>query len=200
LLHDRWDGGISNGDSIEWAEVVDDAEGTSISFYDAELSRAVSSVGRFIHTRHYFVTDNFNELVVETWQDGDILVDPRHMRNYRDVDWGEEILPKLSFFSSIHEAFFLLSYQVMHQLLLFWPQETVGIELQLLIPFLCVSEAGNKVGGCIGNTGISRESPMMLRTMWNSSGSCVTIGWILSSAFLYFLLYTTPGFFSPISV
>jgi hypothetical protein len=38
-----------------------------------------------------FVTDNFD------W-DGDILVDPWHMQNYRDVDWGEEILPKLSFF------------------------------------------------------------------------------------------------------
>jgi hypothetical protein len=36
---------------------------------------------------------------------------------------------------------------MVRQLLLFWPQETVGIELQLLIPFLRVSEAGNKVRG-----------------------------------------------------
>jgi hypothetical protein len=40
----------------------------------------------------------------------------------------------------------------------------------------------------------------MLWTMQNSSGSCIAIGWILSSAFLYFLLYTTQGFFSPIGV
>jgi hypothetical protein len=98
LLHDRWDRGISNGDSIEWAEVMDDAEGTSISFYDAEPSRVVSGIGQFICTRHYFIMDNFNEFVVETWQDGDILVDPRRMQNHRDVDWGEEILPRLSFF------------------------------------------------------------------------------------------------------
>jgi hypothetical protein len=50
-------------------------------------------------------------------------------------------------------------------------------------------------------TGIfSRGSPMMLQMMWNPSGSCVAIGWILSSTFLYFLLYTTPGFFSPIGL
>jgi hypothetical protein len=98
LFHDGRDGGISNGDGIEWAEVVDDAEGTSISFYDAEPSRAVSGVGRFICTRHYFVTDNFSEFVVGTWRDGDIFVDPRHMRNHRDADWGEEILTELSFF------------------------------------------------------------------------------------------------------
>jgi hypothetical protein len=76
LFHDRRDGGISDGDSIEWAEVIDDMEGASILFYDTKRSRAVSGVGRFIRTRHYFVTENFNEFVVETWQDRDILVDP----------------------------------------------------------------------------------------------------------------------------
>jgi hypothetical protein len=35
----------------------------------------------------------------------------------------------------------------------------------------------------------------MLCIMQNSSGSCIAISCILSSAFLYFLLYTTPGFF-----
>jgi hypothetical protein len=79
---------------------VDDTEGTSILFYDTEPSRAVSGVGRFICIRRYFITDNFNEFVMETWRDGDILVDPRHMQNRWDADWGggEEILPKLSFF------------------------------------------------------------------------------------------------------
>jgi hypothetical protein len=98
LLHDRRDGGISNGDGVEWAEVMNDVEGTSIPFYDTKPPRAVSSVGRFIRTRHYFVTDNFNEFVVETWRDGDIFVDPRRMQNHRDTDWGKEIMPKLSFF------------------------------------------------------------------------------------------------------
>jgi hypothetical protein len=77
---------------------MDDMEGTSIVFYDAEPSRAVSGIGRFICTRHYFITNNFNEFVMEIWQDGDILVDPWRMRNCRDADWGEEILLKLSFF------------------------------------------------------------------------------------------------------
>jgi hypothetical protein len=86
LFHDGQDGGISNGDGIEWAEVVDDTEGTSILFYDAEPSRAVSGVGRFIRTRHYFITDNFNKFIMETWQDGDILVDPRRMWNRWDAD------------------------------------------------------------------------------------------------------------------
>jgi hypothetical protein len=94
LLRDRWDKGIYNGDGIEWAEVMDDAEGA----FDTEPPGAVSGIGWFICTRHYFVTDNFNEFIVETWQDGDILVDPRHMWNYQDVDCGEEILLKLSFF------------------------------------------------------------------------------------------------------
>jgi hypothetical protein len=67
----------------------------------------------------------------------------------------------------------------MRQFLLFWPQEIVGIELQLLILFLHVLEAGNEVGGCVGNTGIfSRGSPMMLQMMQNSFSSCVAIGWI----------------------
>jgi hypothetical protein len=77
---------------------VDDAEGTSILFYDTKLPRAVSGIGRFIRTRHYFVTDNFNEFVVETWWNGDIFIDLRRMRKHWDVDWGEEILPELSFF------------------------------------------------------------------------------------------------------
>jgi hypothetical protein len=41
--------------------------------------------------------DNFNEFIVETWWDRDIFVDPRHMWNHQDVDWGEEILQKLPF-------------------------------------------------------------------------------------------------------
>jgi hypothetical protein len=79
LFHDWWDGGISDGDGIEWAEVMDNVEGTSIPFYDTKPSGAVSGVGRFICTRRYFVTDNFNEFIVETWRDGDILVDPWRM-------------------------------------------------------------------------------------------------------------------------
>jgi hypothetical protein len=77
---------------------MNDTEGTSIPFYDAKPSGMVSSVGRFIRTRCYFVTDNLNELVVETLQDGDILVDLGCMWNCQDADWGEEILPELSFF------------------------------------------------------------------------------------------------------
>jgi hypothetical protein len=98
LFCDRRDGGISDGDSIEWAEVVDDMEGTSIPFYDTKPSRAVSGVGQFICTRRYFVTDNFNKFVVETWRDGDILVDPRRMQNCWDADWRKGILPKLPYF------------------------------------------------------------------------------------------------------
>jgi hypothetical protein len=79
-------------------EVMDGVKGTSILFYDTKPSGTVSSVGWFICTRHYFVTDNFDEFVVETWQDGDIFVDPWHMRNCQDADWGEEILLKLFFF------------------------------------------------------------------------------------------------------
>jgi hypothetical protein len=66
LFRDGQDGGISNGDGIERAEVVDDAEGASIPFYDAKPSGTVSGIGRFIRTRHYFVTDNFDEFVVQT--------------------------------------------------------------------------------------------------------------------------------------
>jgi hypothetical protein len=49
LFCDRQDRGISDGDGIERAEVVDDAEGTSIPFYDAKPSGTVSGVGRSIH-------------------------------------------------------------------------------------------------------------------------------------------------------
>jgi hypothetical protein len=98
LFNDRRDRGISDGDDIEQAEVVDDTEETSIPFYDTEPSGMVSGVGQFIRTRHYFVMDNFNEFIVETWWDADILVDPRHMWNHWDAEWGEEILLKLSFF------------------------------------------------------------------------------------------------------
>jgi hypothetical protein len=86
LFRDRQDGGISDGDGVEWAEVVDDVEGTSILFYDTKPSGVVSSVGQFICTRHYFVMDNFDEFVMETWWDGDILVDPWRMWNHRDAD------------------------------------------------------------------------------------------------------------------
>jgi hypothetical protein len=111
LFRDRRDGGISDGDGVEWAEVVDDAEGTSIPFYNAKPSRTVSGIGRFIHTRHYFVTDNFNELIVETWQDRDIFVDPRHMRNHRDADWGKKSCQNSPFSSSIHDKVGVTRYQ-----------------------------------------------------------------------------------------
>jgi hypothetical protein len=65
-LHDRQDRGISNGDSVEWTEVMDDAEGTSILFYDTKPSGAVSGIEWFIHTRHYIVTDNFDKFIMET--------------------------------------------------------------------------------------------------------------------------------------
>jgi hypothetical protein len=77
---------------------MDDTEGTSVPFYDTKPPGTVSCIGQFIHTRHYFVTNNFDEFIVETWQDGDILVDPWRGQNGRDADWGKEILPKLSFF------------------------------------------------------------------------------------------------------
>jgi hypothetical protein len=79
-------------------EVVDDAEGTSILFDDAKPPRAVSGIGRFIRTRRYFIMDNFDEFIVETWWDGDIFVDPWRMWDRWDVDWGEEIFTELSFF------------------------------------------------------------------------------------------------------
>jgi hypothetical protein len=47
--------------------------------------------------------NNFDKFVVETWWDGDILVDPWHMQNCWDADWREGILSELSFSSSIHD-------------------------------------------------------------------------------------------------
>jgi hypothetical protein len=87
LFCDRWDVGISDGDGIELVEVMEDTEGTSVPFYNTKPSGAVSSVGWFIRTRHYFVMNNFDEFIVETWQDRDIFVDPWCMRNHQDVDW-----------------------------------------------------------------------------------------------------------------
>jgi hypothetical protein len=98
LFRYRQDRDISNGDGVERAEVVYDTEGTSVVFDYTEPSGTVSSVGWFIRTRHYFVMDNLDEFVVQTWWDGDILVDPWRMRNRQDADWGEEILAELSFF------------------------------------------------------------------------------------------------------
>jgi hypothetical protein len=98
LFHYRQDGDISNGDGVEWAEVVYDTEGTSIAFDYAEPSGAVSSIGRFIHTGRYLFTDDFDEFTVETRRYGDVLVDPWHMRDGRDAHWREEILPELSLF------------------------------------------------------------------------------------------------------
>jgi hypothetical protein len=67
LFHGRWDGGISDGDSIEWVEVVDDVERTSILFYDTEPPGVVSGIGWFIHTRHYLVMNNLMSLL---WRPG----------------------------------------------------------------------------------------------------------------------------------
>jgi hypothetical protein len=47
---------------------------------------------------HYFVTDNFYELVVETGQNGGIIVDPQCMWNCWDMDQREEILSELFLF------------------------------------------------------------------------------------------------------
>jgi hypothetical protein len=65
---------------------MDNAKGTSILFYDTKPSGTVSGVGWFIRTRCYFVTDNFDKFIMETWRDGDIFVDPWHMLNYQDMD------------------------------------------------------------------------------------------------------------------
>jgi hypothetical protein len=73
-------------------------------------------------------------------------------------------------------------------------RKPLGLSCNFLYHSCIYWRPGTKLGGCVGNTGIfSGGSPMMLRMMQNSSGSCVMIGWILPSTFLYFLVYTTPG-------
>jgi hypothetical protein len=64
----------------------------------AEPSGTVSGIGRFIRTGHYFVMDDFDELVVETRRDGDVLVDPRRIWDSQNVNWMEEVLLELSLF------------------------------------------------------------------------------------------------------
>jgi hypothetical protein len=81
LFRYRQDGDVSDGDSIEWTEVMYDMEGASIAFDYAEPPGTVSGIGRFICTGHYFVTDDFDEFVVETRWDGDVSVNPWRMRN-----------------------------------------------------------------------------------------------------------------------
>jgi hypothetical protein len=98
LFHYRRDGDVSDGDSVERAEVVYYPERASVAFDYAEPSRVVSGIGRFIRTGRYLFTDDFDEFVVETRRDGDVLVDPRRMRDGWDAHWREEILPKLSLF------------------------------------------------------------------------------------------------------
>jgi hypothetical protein len=98
LFRYRQDRDVSNGDGVERAEVVYDTEGTSVVFDYAEPSGAVSGIGQFIRTRRYLFTDDFDEFVVETRRDGDVLVDPWRMRDSWDVHWREEILLKLSLF------------------------------------------------------------------------------------------------------
>jgi hypothetical protein len=98
LFRYRQDRDVSNGDGVERAEVVYDTEGTSVAFDYAEPSGAVSGVGWFICTRHYLFTNDFDEFIVETRWDGDVLVDPWHMRDSRDAHWREGILPELSLF------------------------------------------------------------------------------------------------------
>jgi hypothetical protein len=99
LFCDGQDGDIYDGNSIKWVEVVVNMEGTSISFYYAKPSGSVSSIGWFIRTGHYSVMNNFDEFVVETWWDVDILVDPQCMQNCWDADWRDQNSP---FSSSIH--------------------------------------------------------------------------------------------------
>jgi hypothetical protein len=111
LFHYRWDGDVSNGDGVEWVEVVYDMEGTSIAFDYAEPSGVVSGIGRFIRTGRYLFTDDFDKFIVETRQDGDILVDPWRMRDGRDAHWrevgmctgGKKSCLNSPFSSSIHD-------------------------------------------------------------------------------------------------
>jgi hypothetical protein len=92
------DGDISDGDGVEWVEVVYDMEGTPVVFDYTEPPGTISGIGWSICTGHYFVMDDFDELVMETRQDGDVLVDPWHMWDGWDANWREEILLELSLF------------------------------------------------------------------------------------------------------
>jgi hypothetical protein len=142
---------------------------------------------------------------VETWQDRDIFVDPWCMRNHQDVDWEKKSCWNSPFFSSIHDKHSSCSFTK-------WCTSFSSSGHRKLLGLSCTFSyypciywrPGTKLRGCVGSTSIfSRGSPIMLQMMQNSSGSCIVIGWTLSSTFhiyLYFLLYTTPGFFSPISV
>jgi hypothetical protein len=98
LFCDGRDGDVSNGDGVERTEVMYDTEGAPIAFDYAEPSGTVSGIGRFIRTRRYFVTDNFDELFVETRWDGNVLVDPQRMWDGPNANWREEVLPELSLF------------------------------------------------------------------------------------------------------
>jgi hypothetical protein len=94
----RRDRDISDGDSIERTKVMYDTEGAPVVFDHTEPPGSISGIGRFIPTGRYFVTDDFDEFVVETRWDGDVLVDPQCVRDGWDAYWREEVLPELSLF------------------------------------------------------------------------------------------------------
>jgi hypothetical protein len=67
LFHYWRDRDIFDGDGVEWTEVMYDMEGAPIMFDHIEPPGSVSGIGRFIHTRHYFVMDNFDK---SSWRPG----------------------------------------------------------------------------------------------------------------------------------
>jgi hypothetical protein len=129
-----------DSDGIERLEAVNDAKGFSVFLKDAKPSSAVGSIGGFVDASIYLSADNFTNFIVDTWRDGDILFDPRDVRNCRDFDGREEVFAEVTALAVCpREACVLFAHEVMHQGALCGLKEVRVIFVKGCAAFFCVA-------------------------------------------------------------
>ena len=76
---------------------MDEAEGT-ILLLDAEPVGSIGGIGGFIYTSGNLLLEYVDDFIEDTGWDGDILVNPRGVRNGWDLDWREIVVSEASAF------------------------------------------------------------------------------------------------------
>ena len=145
LVRDRGNSQVLDCDSIQRLEVVNKAQ-RAILFLDTEPAGAVQGVGMLVHAGIDLLLEEFDDVVQDSWGNGEVLVCPWDMLNDWDLNRGEILIAKTSFlFLCPSQRSFIEFENMVHELELLRPEEVVAIEAEIIKALLCEPIARSEV-------------------------------------------------------
>ena len=142
MVGDRGHAAVLNRDLVQRLERMDDAD-VPVLLEHAEPSRTVGRVRRLVNSGVDLLADERDDLIVDAGRDGEVLLDPRNMRDDRELDRREHVateVPALGVLPS--EALVLLAHHVVEDREFLGRQPLRVILVQLLATLRGVTSGG----------------------------------------------------------